>query len=225
MKLRPRWSENVLKDLVRKEKTERVRERFRALLLVAGGASCREASLALGHGEGYALRWVRRINTEGLAGVRDRPIPGQPKKLPTEKEAALLARIDGGPLPKDKVLRFRGLDIQRILQKEFRAVYSLDGVYALLRRLKRWPLNPKPAKTKSAKKPVAKAKAVPAAKAGKKAAKSVKKAGKPAKAAAPAKPSKVAKKSSVSRPAAAKKVAKPAVSRGAAKPKKKSARK
>jgi transposase len=88
--------------------------------------------------------WVHRYNAEGVAGLRDRPRPGQPPHLASDQVERFKQRIRAGARPEDEVCVLRGTDVQRILQKEFEAAYSLPGVYFLLHRLGFSSLVPRP---------------------------------------------------------------------------------
>jgi len=88
--------------------------------------------------------WVARYNQEGLNGLETRPGRGR-KGPPTAEEAERFRRrIEAGALPEDGVCVLRGLDVQRILRKEFGTLRSLDAVYRLLHRLGFSSLVPRP---------------------------------------------------------------------------------
>ena len=79
----------------------------------------------------------------GSPPCRIAPTPAAPI-LPRDQEARFLERLDAPPHPADGVCCLRGEDIRRILEQEFGARYSLDGVYKLLRRLGYSSLMPRP---------------------------------------------------------------------------------
>ena len=83
-------------------------------------------------------------NRGGLEALPDRPHPGRTPILPRDQEGRFLERIDAPPRPEDGVCELRGADIRRILEQEFAARYSLDGVYKLLHRLDYSSLMPRP---------------------------------------------------------------------------------
>jgi hypothetical protein len=64
--------------------------------------------------------------------------------LPRHEEGRFLERLDALPQAEDEVCTPRGADIRRILDQEFAARYSLDGVYKLLHRLEYSSLMPRP---------------------------------------------------------------------------------
>jgi hypothetical protein len=56
----------------------------------------------------------------------------------------LKQRLDAGPLPDDGVCTLRGQDVQRILEREYGQLRSLNAVYGLLHRIGYSSLVPRP---------------------------------------------------------------------------------
>ena len=79
-------------------------------------------------------RWVRRYNQDGHSARVQPTWSGRPTKLPRSQEQAFKHRIDAGPTDRDPVSVMHGQDYQRILETEFGKVYTLNGVYQLLKR-------------------------------------------------------------------------------------------
>ena len=140
LKIEAEWTERDLAGMARKESDARVRQRILAIRLLAMGQTVPQAAPVVGLKERQVRNWVHRFQAEGLEGLRDRPRPGQPKHLPTEKEEAFKGRIRRPP--RGRILR--GPDVQRMLREEFGADYSLGGVYFLLHRLGFSSLSPRP---------------------------------------------------------------------------------
>jgi len=140
LRIETEYTERDLSRVARKEPDARVRQRILAIRLLVMGQTVPQAALAVGLKERQVRNWVHRFQAEGLEGLRDRPRPGQPKHLPTDKQEAFKARIRRPP--RGRILR--GPDIQRLLQEEFGAAYSLGGVYFLLHRLGLSSLSPRP---------------------------------------------------------------------------------
>src|SRR5271156_2998996 len=65
-------------------------ERARMVLLSTEGLSAEEIGSRLGVAEMTVLRWRRRYREEGVSGLRDKPRPGQPRKLSPEQVARIL---------------------------------------------------------------------------------------------------------------------------------------
>lgn len=146
MQVRAREAGDVerLEALIDGERQARQRDRYRMALLAIRGWEAPEIAEALSSSRRTVQAWVYRYRDEGIDGLRPRPLPGRSPKLPRESEAALKARLDGGPREEDGVCTLRGRDVQRILKEEFGVVYSLDGVYDLLERLGYACLKPRP---------------------------------------------------------------------------------
>ena len=133
-----------LAKIAKKETNPRVRQRLLAVHLVVMGNTVPQAAKAVGLKQRQSRNWIHRFNEEGLHGLRDRPRPGQPVKLPRQKEQAFRERIAEGAGKKDSTPNLRVKDIQRILREEFGADYCLGGTYFLLHRLGFSSLVPRP---------------------------------------------------------------------------------
>lgn len=121
-----------------------MRDRYRCVLLAIDGHEAVDIAEKVGCSRRSAQDWCYRYRDRGLVGLPPTKQPGHPTRLPREREAELLARIDAGPTPQDGVCEFRGRDIQRILEDEFGVKYALNGVYCLLQRLNYTSLQPRP---------------------------------------------------------------------------------
>jgi len=137
-------SPNELEKFAKKEPNPRVRQRLLAVRLVAMGNTVPQAAKAVGLKQRQTRNWIHRFNDEGVNGLQDRPRPGQPVKLPRQKEQAFRERLEKGAIPKDPTRNLRVKDIQRILREEFGAPYCLGGTYFLLHRLGFSSLVPRP---------------------------------------------------------------------------------
>jgi transposase len=111
-----------------------------ALRHLLAGHSAKESAGLFGLERSQLFAWRARYEAEGVAGLADRPRPGQPKHLKAEDEAAFLARVHAGPPAESGLAEWRGEDLRELLQREFNAHYSLSGVY----RLKQSYLVPRP---------------------------------------------------------------------------------
>jgi transposase len=133
-----------LARIAKKEPNPRVRQRLLAIRLVLMGNTVPQAAKAVGLKQRQSRNWVHRFNAEGLSGLTDRPRPGQPAKLPRQKEQAFRERIAKSACHKDPARNLRVKDIQKILREEFGADYCLGGTYFLLHRLGFCSLVPRP---------------------------------------------------------------------------------
>src|SRR3954453_3713526 len=118
--------------------------RMQAVSLAKQGDTAPDIARALGVSRRAVQSWVAAYNRGGLQALPDRTHPGRDPILPRAEEARFLERIDAPPRPEDGVCALRGADIRRILEHEFGARYSLDGVYKLLDRLDYSSLVPRP---------------------------------------------------------------------------------
>jgi transposase len=121
-----------------------IQDRIRAVIGAREGKTASQIGRELGYTLRWAQKWVGRYNQKGLEGLYDLPRSGQPTKLKSEGQQALMQRIEAGATATDKVCALRGRDFQQILRQEFGADYSLGGVYGLLHRLGYCCLRPRP---------------------------------------------------------------------------------
>jgi transposase len=76
----------------------RLARRARIVLLAAAGHSTEEIAARLGAHDGTVRKWLRRFASGRLAGLRDQPRPGAPRRLRPEALARaieLLTQADG----------------------------------------------------------------------------------------------------------------------------------
>lgn len=124
-----------LRRMARLKRFAPIADRLRAVILTRRGHAQKAIAQRLERTEAWVHRWVGRYIEDGLDGLSNRPRPGQPVKLRREDEQAFIARVQAGPTRNDGIGVWRGTDLQRLLDEEFDATYSLNGVYALLARL------------------------------------------------------------------------------------------
>lgn len=116
-----------------------------ALALVLDGRSRSEAAKLCGMDRQTLCDWVHRYAGEGLAGVYDRPRPGRPPGLSPEQEADLARIVEAGPdLEKDGVIRWRRVDLQKVIAEKFGVSLHERSVGRLLRKLGFRRLSPRP---------------------------------------------------------------------------------
>src|SRR3982751_3747234 len=125
-----------LREAARGYRNTRTWPRVQAIILAKQGDSAAKIARALGVSRRAVQAWGAAYNRGGLGALPDRPHPGRTPILPRHEEARFLQRIDAPPRPEDGVCELRGADIRRILEQEFAARYTLDGVHKLLHRLR-----------------------------------------------------------------------------------------
>ena len=133
-----------LQEAARGHRNTRTWPRVQAIILARQGDSAAQVARALGVSRRAVQAWATADNRGGLGALPDRPHPGRTPILPRDQEARFLERIDAPPRPEDGVCELRGADIRRILEEEFAARYTPDGVYKLLHRLGYNDLMPRP---------------------------------------------------------------------------------
>lgn len=80
--------------------------------------------------------WVHRFNADGPAGLIDRKPPGMKRRLTAEQEAELAALIEAGPeVDRDGVVRWRCVDLQRVILVRWKISYHERTIGKILRRL------------------------------------------------------------------------------------------
>lgn len=147
-----RWdlSASELRQAAARSKNSAAARRMLALAVVMEGADRMTAARSCGMDRQTLRDWVHRYNSDGLAGLENKPLPGRSPKLTAEQRQGLVALVEAGPQPgKDKVVRWRRTDLRDRLEKDFGVVLHERTVGKLLaglgyRRLSRRPFNPKP---------------------------------------------------------------------------------
>jgi transposase len=139
-------------ELDRRARSERnalQRDRLRAVLLALEGEEAVAIAKTLSRSRRSVQDWVYAYRDGGIDQLKPKPRPGRPTKLPRDREAELMQRLDAGPRVSDGVCTLRGKDVVAILEREFGVKYSLDGAYDLLERLGYSCLTPRPLHEKS----------------------------------------------------------------------------
>jgi transposase len=144
MHIEDRDSLERLQEVARQRRNSRAWTRIQAIVLAKQGDTAVRIAYCLGCSRRAVQAWVAAYNGGGLEALEERPHPGRMPILPRHEEGRFLERLDALPQDEDEVCTLRGTDIRRILDQEFAAHYSLDGVYKLLHRLEYSSLMPRP---------------------------------------------------------------------------------
>lgn len=120
--------------------------RMLAIALVLEGWSRHAAAEACAMDRQTLCDWVHRFNASGLDGLYDRPRRNGPSpRLSAEQRAKLAEWVEQGPeLERDGVVRWRCIDLQQRIKREFTIEYHESTVGKLLRRLHFTRLQPRP---------------------------------------------------------------------------------
>ena len=80
--------------------------------------------------------WVHRFNEAGMDGLTNRKGAGRPRLLSDEQMKELGEIVETGPDPAvDGVVRWRRIDLKRVIEERFDVVYSERGISRLLGEL------------------------------------------------------------------------------------------
>ena len=97
--------------------------RMLALALVLEGVDRKTAAETCGMDRQTLRDWVHRYNAEGLFGLTNRCYAGPPRRLSASDLSALAELVEKGPDPeKDGVVRWRRVDLQRLIEARFGVV-------------------------------------------------------------------------------------------------------
>lgn len=142
MTVKNRHTTKQLLALAKAEKNKQTAARIQAVALAKQGFTCPKIVQMTGYPRRTVQRWIARYNQAGIKGLIDKPRTGRPTKLSVDKQKQFCQQVDAGP--SDAKSTLYGRDIQRLLERDFGVIYSLDGVYKLLHRLGYSCLKPRP---------------------------------------------------------------------------------
>lgn len=128
----------------RKREAAQVR-RLLALALVLEGVSRSDAASQNGMDRQTLRDWVRRYNDLGIDGLKSGSSTGRKPSLSGPQKAELLALAVKGPDPeKDKVVRWRCVDLRDEVKRRFDVTVHENTIGAWLREMKLTRLQPRP---------------------------------------------------------------------------------
>ena len=132
VRLRDDYDASTLRGLARKSKDICQARRLLSLACVYDGLSRTDAAKAGGMDRQSLRDWVHRFNEAGPDGLFDRWVP-RPRRLDEAQMAELSEIIETGPsLEHDGVVRWRRVDLQRVIEDRFGVVYHERTVSKLL---------------------------------------------------------------------------------------------
>jgi transposase len=143
--LRTDYSAKELRGLAKRSKDNKQARRLLSLAAVLEGMS-RGVAARIGGMDRQTLRdWVHRFNRFGPEGLHDIPAPGARSRLNVDQKAELAALVDAGPeLERDGVVRWRQIDLQRMIQSRFGVDFDVRYVGKLLHQMGFSHLSPRP---------------------------------------------------------------------------------
>ncbi len=133
--LRDDYDAPTVRRLARRSKDPRPARRLLALACVYDGMSRADAARAGGMDRQTLRDWVHRFNEEGPDGLLDRRSP-RPRRLTEDQLAEFSGLVETGPsLERDGVIRWRRIDLQRVIEDRFGVVYHERTISKLLAAL------------------------------------------------------------------------------------------
>jgi transposase len=143
--LRTDFNADALRTIARQTKDGPQARRLLALAAIYEGATRTEAARIGGVTVQIVRDWVVKFNAHGPEGLVNRKPPGQPSKLTDAHRAALLARVDAGPIPAvHGVVRWRLIDLIAWIWEEFRLSLSKQTLSRELRAMNYRKLSARP---------------------------------------------------------------------------------
>jgi transposase len=134
--LRTDFSASELRRLATATRHANQSRRLLSLAAVRDGMSRTEAARIGGMDRQTLRDWVHRFNEGGPDGLKDAWSKGNPSRLSAEQQAELASLVETGP---DRavhgVVRWRRIDLQRLIAERFGVVYHERTVGKILRQL------------------------------------------------------------------------------------------
>ncbi len=136
VQLRDDYDAAGLRELAKRRRDPRQVRRLLALAAVYDGMS-RAGAAKVGGMDRQTLRdWAHRFNEEGPEGLKNRSGAGRRRRLTDVQMRALAAIVEAGPDPAvDGVVRWRRVDLRRVIEARFGVIYSERAISELLRAL------------------------------------------------------------------------------------------
>ena len=136
VRLREDYSAKELRVLARRSKDVNQSRRLLSLAAVRDGMD-REGAAKIGGMDRQTLRdWVHRFNAAGPGGLIDNWTAGPKPRLSGEQQAQFAQIVEAGPdREKDGVVRWRRIDLKRVIAERFGVDFHPRYVRKLLKKL------------------------------------------------------------------------------------------
>ena len=136
VKLREDYSAEALRGLAKRSKDVNQSRRLLSLAAIRDGMD-RGAAAKIGGMDRQTLRdWVHRFNAQGPDGLFDHWTDGPTPRLSGPQLMELATIVETGPDPKtDGVVRWRRVDLRRVISARFGVDYHERSVGKLLKKL------------------------------------------------------------------------------------------
>lgn len=134
--VRQDYSSMELRRLASRSKDANQSRRLLSLAAVLDGMSRADAARIGGMDRQTLRDWVHRFNQAGPDGLFDRWSKGPASRLSDAQKAELAEIVETGPDPDvDGVVRWRRVDLQRVIKERFGVEYHERHVGVLLKKL------------------------------------------------------------------------------------------
>ena len=125
-----------LRRLAARTKDANQSRRLLSIAAVLEGMSRADAAKVGGMDRQTLRDWVHRFNDAGPDGLRDNWVREKPRRLTVAQQAELSQLVEAGPdRAVDGVVRWRRVDLQRVIAKRFGVAYHERTVGKLLKAL------------------------------------------------------------------------------------------
>lgn len=136
VRLREDFSADELRILARRSKDVSQSRRLLALAAVRDGKDRSEAARIGGMDRQTLRDWVHRFNAGGPESLFDHWTDGPKPRLSTEQLAEFARIVEAGPdCEQDSVVRWRRVDLQRVIKERFGVHFHERYVGTLLKKL------------------------------------------------------------------------------------------
>ena len=136
IRLRTDFTARELRRFAKKAKDVNQSRRLLSLAAVLNGMSRTEAAMIGGMDRQTLRDWVHRFNTAGPDGLLDNWASGPTTRLSAAQKAELTRIVEMGPdKDVDGVVRWRRIDLKRVIAERFGVDYCERYVGTLLRKL------------------------------------------------------------------------------------------
>ena len=133
--LRTDFTADDLRKLAAKSSDAHQSRRLLSLAAVRDGMRRGDAARIGGMDRQTLRDWVHRFNAEGPEGLIDRKSPGPKRRLSAEQLIELEKIVETGPdFEKDGVVRWRRVDLQRVIKERFNVTYHVRHVGHILHK-------------------------------------------------------------------------------------------
>lgn len=136
VRLRQDYCSAALRRLASRSKDANQSRRLLSLAAVLDGMNRADAALIGGMDRQTLRDWVHRFNEAGPDGLFEHRAVGPRSRLSQEQKAELVTIVETGPNPEvDGVVRWRRVDLQRVIKERFGVQYHERHVGTLLKKL------------------------------------------------------------------------------------------